>query len=145
MGAEHPISADLLENGEQLTGFMYDGVTDRHYSVADVIATSGLPPEAQQDIEVRIREMVPDAPDSPIRHVSHAIQQRDPEVHYEGQLSSDGQVVEGRWWINPLPEYNMPVVEGCFLLRRSEEGERGAGQASPGAPQKKRPWWRFWG
>jgi hypothetical protein len=70
-----------------------------------------------------------------VRKASH-------QVHYEGQLSQDGSVLEGRWWIDPDPVYGTPLTEGLFRLRRSEAGES-LSTAGPVA-QQKRSWWKFW-
>jgi hypothetical protein len=41
-------------------------------------------------------------------------------VHYEGQLSADGCVIDGRWWIDADPRLGIPMVQGLFILRRTE-------------------------
>jgi hypothetical protein len=41
-------------------------------------------------------------------------------VHYEGRLSPDGLVIEGRWWIEADPEEGTPRTEGLFSLRRQQ-------------------------
>jgi hypothetical protein len=69
-GEEHPITADFLEAGGRLSGFMYDGRPDRDYSVWQAAAEAGLPPGADEQIEAKLREMVPGAPAGPIRYVS---------------------------------------------------------------------------
>jgi hypothetical protein len=179
-GKEYPISADVLETDERLSGFMYDGAPDRHCSVAEAVAQAGLPPEAEEEIAAKIRELAPDAPTGPIGFVSrlptHSILQgrrtgrtvyflkgyqgtsfsgyqvgdrligtekRGHDVHYEGQLSRGGQVLEGRWWIDADPEQGTPLTEGRFLLRRSETGAP-SGQGSGGGENERRPWWKFW-
>jgi hypothetical protein len=176
-----PITADLIEAGERLSGFMYDGEPDKNDSLSQVIAEAGLPPDAGAEIEANLREMVPDAPTGPVRYVSHlpsnsVLQGRrtgptvyflksyqgasfsgyqvgnhligarnaDHQVHYEGRLSPDGQVLEGRWWIDANPEQGTPMSEGLFNLRRAEATERLEGQATGAEQNKKRPWWRFW-
>src|SRR5262245_44151850 len=70
-GKQFPIAADFLESGECLSGFMYDGHPDRDCSVSEAIAEAGLPPESGEQIEAKLREMVPDAPAGPVRYVSH--------------------------------------------------------------------------
>jgi hypothetical protein len=62
------------------------------------------------------------------------------EVHYEGRLSPDGLVIEGRWWIDADPDHATPMCEGLFHLRRSDAAEPPDGQEE----KTKRPWWRFW-
>ena len=41
-------------------------------------------------------------------------------VHYEGQLSPDGRVIEGRWSIDADPEHGTRRSEGHFTLCREE-------------------------
>jgi hypothetical protein len=182
-GEEYPITADFLETGERLAGFMYDGRPDRDSSVFQAAAEAGLPPGADEQIEVNLREMVPDAPAGPIRYVSHlppnsilhgrrtgqtvcflktyqgtsfqgyrvgshllGVQEAGHDVHYEGQFSPDGLVIEGRWWIDADPVNETPGAEGLFHLRRSEASEPTAAQPDqvPEKVKAKRPWWRFW-
>jgi hypothetical protein len=69
-GKECPITADLLEAGERLSGFMYDGEPDRASPLAEALAEAGLSTEEGQ-LEARLRGMVPGAPAGPIRWVSH--------------------------------------------------------------------------
>jgi hypothetical protein len=70
-GKEYPITADILDEGGRLSGFMYDGQPDRDYSLFQAAAEAGLPPGADEQIEARLREMVPDTSGAPIRYVSH--------------------------------------------------------------------------
>jgi hypothetical protein len=180
-GAQHPITADVLEAGEHLSGFMHDGQPDRECSVFEAAAEAGLPPGMDEQIEATLRDMVPDAPVGPIRYVTHlptnsilrgrrsgqtvsflksyqgasfggyqigshllGIQKADHEVHYEGQLSPDGQVIEGRWWIDADPVHEMPMTEGLFQLRRTQARETPSAESDPVAEKETRPWWRFW-
>jgi len=153
---EHPITADFVELADRLSGSMYDGQPDREYSVFDTAFHAGLPPGTDEQIEAKLRQMVPAVPGAPIRYVSHLPSNSDLEgrrtgqavfflktyqgtsfggykvgdqllgiqkdghvVHYEGQLSPDGLVIEGRWWIDADPAYATRRTEGTFLLRRS--------------------------
>ena len=70
-GEEHPITADILETDERISGFMYDGRPDRDYSVFQVTSDSGMPPGSDEEIEANLRGMLPDAPAGPVRYVSH--------------------------------------------------------------------------
>jgi hypothetical protein len=74
------------------------------------------------------------------------VRRADHEVHYEGQLSPDGQAIEGRWWIEADTESGTPGTEGLFRLRRAEPAEAFAAQPAPlpGKKKEARPWWRFW-
>lgn len=180
-GEQYPISADFGEDGEHLSGFMYDGHPDRNCSVFEATVEAGLPPGMDEQIEAKLRAMVPDAPGGPIRYVSHVptnsilrgrrsgqtvsflksyqgtsvsgyqvgthllgIQKADHEVHYEGRLGPDGQVIEGRWWIDADLVYATPPTEGQFHLRRSQASEAPPARPDPVSEKENRPWWRLW-
>jgi hypothetical protein len=70
-GREYPITAEFAQAGEQLSGSMRDGHPDRESTVFEAASEAGLPPGADEQIEARLREMVPDSPSGPIRYVSH--------------------------------------------------------------------------
>jgi hypothetical protein len=180
-GQAYPISADLLQTEDRVSGFMYDGHTNRDTSIAEAIAEGGGTSVTAEQVEAQLREMVPDAPSSPVRYVSQlppnsilrgkrtgqtvyflksyqgvafggyrvgdqlvGVRNADHEVHYEGQLSADDQVLEGRWWIDASEQHGTPLTEGEFQLRRSEEAAGRDGELSPEATSRKRPWWKFW-
>jgi hypothetical protein len=86
-GREHPITADFTQDGERLSGSMRDGHTEGEYSLFDVAAEAGLPPGTDEQIEVKLRELVPGAPASPIRYISRL----PPESILEGRF--DGRTV----------------------------------------------------
>jgi hypothetical protein len=44
-------------------------------------------------------------------------------VHYGGRVSSDGQEIEGKWWIEDTLGHGPRLGEGSFTLRRQEEDE----------------------
>ncbi len=180
-GKAFPITADLLQTEDRLSGFMYDGNPNRNYSVSEAVAEAGLPSETADEIEAKLREMVPDAPAGSVRYVSQlppnsivrgrrtgqtvyflksyqgiavggyqvgdqliGTRNADHEVHYEGQLSPDGRVLEGRWWIDADLKQGTPLTEGLFHLQRAEDRESAAAELPPEAKNKKRPWWKFW-
>ncbi len=70
-GRPRPISADLVQAGERLTGSMRDDETDSESSVSEVAFEAGLPPGGDEQIVDRLRRMFPDAPATPIRYVAH--------------------------------------------------------------------------
>jgi hypothetical protein len=70
-GQKYPITADLVQVGQRLSGSMQDGHPDRECSTFEAACEAGLPPGADEQIEMGLREMVPDAPAGPIRYVSH--------------------------------------------------------------------------
>jgi hypothetical protein len=156
-GRKYPITAELVQDGQRLSGSMHDGQPDRECSTFEVACEGGLPPGADEQIEAQLRALIPDARGGPIRYVSHlpaaavlegacrgqtvsflksyqgtsfggfkvgdklvGMQNDDHAVHYEGQLSSDGLVIEGRWWIDADPKYGTQRTEGLFKLRRLE-------------------------
>jgi hypothetical protein len=41
-------------------------------------------------------------------------------VHYGGRVSSDGDEIEGKWWIDAEPGQEQRRAEGSFTLRRRE-------------------------
>lgn len=154
-GQERPISAELVQDGVNLSGSMRDGQPDREFSLFEGAVEAGLPPGADELIDANLRSMIPDAGREPIRCVSHLPEESVLEgrcehgvvsftktylgtsfagykvgdkfvgteaeghaVHYEGQLSPDRSVIEGRWWIDPKPEAGTGGARGHFLLRR---------------------------
>jgi hypothetical protein len=180
-GREFPITADFAQDGEHLSGSMRDGHPDRECSVFEASCEAGLPPGADEQIEARLREMVPDCPSGPIRYVTHlppesvlegecfgqkvrfvktyqgtsfggyrvgdallGVQRADHAVRYEGRLSADGRVIEGRWWIEADPGSGPRRTEGEFCLQSSEEGETPNVRQSSITGEQNRPWWRFW-
>jgi hypothetical protein len=70
-GQERPITADLLHRGDRLSGTMCDGHPDSEYSLFELAQHAGLPPGADEQIELQLRQTLPDAPAGPIRYVSH--------------------------------------------------------------------------
>jgi hypothetical protein len=158
-GREYPITADFAHAGDHLSGSMRDGHPDRECSVFEAAADAGLPPGADEQIEARLREMVPDRGSGPIRYVSQlppesilegrctgrtvrfrktyrgtsfggyrvgeqfvGIRRAGHDVEYEGLLSADGLVIEGRWWIDADPGGGVRRSEGEFRLRSSRGG-----------------------
>jgi hypothetical protein len=69
-GQEHPITADLIHSGSRLSGTMCDGHPNGEYTLFEVAQQAGLPPGADEQIEVRVREALADAPADPIRYIS---------------------------------------------------------------------------
>ena len=67
----HPITAELVQAGESLTGSMRDGETDRASTVSELASDAGLPPGADERIIAQLREMFPGSPAASIRYVSH--------------------------------------------------------------------------
>jgi hypothetical protein len=45
-------------------------------------------------------------------------------VHYGGRVSSDGEEIEGKWWIENSPGDGGRQTEGSFTLRRRDGVER---------------------
>ena len=156
-GRSRPIAAELTQSGTRLTGTMHDGETESERSVFESAAEAGLPPGADEQIVLGLRQMFVDAPQAPVRcaaqlpaesllegeiwertvsfrktyqgehftgfrvgdrYVGTVIE--DHQVHYRGEISRDGQSMEGKWWINPRPEVGSGRAEGGFALRRED-------------------------
>ena len=163
-GGEYPITAEFVQVADRLSGSMHDGHPDREQSVFELASNAGLPPGADEQIEARLRELVPDAGAAPIRYVSHlpagsvldglttgqtvsflktyqgaafggyrvgdkliGVEQASQSVHYDGRLSRDGLLIEGRWWIDPDPARAIPRTEGSFTLHRQQSLENPRG------------------
>jgi hypothetical protein len=79
------IRAELVQQGEQLSGSMSDDRTASTYSVFEFASQAGLPPGDDEQIEARLRELFPDEPSAPIRYVT----QLPPESTLEGWVRGD--------------------------------------------------------
>jgi hypothetical protein len=178
---QHPITARFTQAGNRLSGSMRDDQPEDEYSLFDLAARAGLPPGADEQIEAKLRELVPEAPAVPIRWVSRlpaesvlegrcdgqavsfvksyqgtsfggyklgeqfvGVQKAGHAVHYEGRLSPDGSVIEGRWWIDADSESGGRRLEGSFSLRRAEGDVPSAPGQAPSPERQDRPWWRIW-
>jgi len=75
-----PISAEIVVEGDHLTGTMRDGAPTRTSSVSEIAAETALPPGADEQIVARLREMFPDSAGQPIQFVT----QLHPESTLEG-------------------------------------------------------------
>jgi hypothetical protein len=155
---ERPITAELTQEGDRLSGTMADGCTDIAMSISELAMEQGLPPGADEQLVESIRETFPSAPPGPIVTESHlppdsiiegdvhgqSVQflktyqgqhsaglrigeTRMPlqiasqhQVQYHGQVSPDGQEIEGRWSILSGSDEDSTRVrsEGSFVLRR---------------------------
>lgn len=69
-GQAHPISAWLNQDADHVTGSMRDGHPQQEFSVFEAAAEAGLAPGADEQIEARVKEMVPGAT-GPVRYVAH--------------------------------------------------------------------------
>jgi hypothetical protein len=94
-GQEHPISADLVQEGVRFSGIMHDGHPDRDYSVFEAALEAGLPPGTDEQIEQKLREAIPDAPAAPIRYVSHLPSQSAVEGRCNGRIVSFRKTYQG--------------------------------------------------
>jgi len=155
-GRQHPIRAELTQEGEHLTGTMHDEVTDFETSVFEAAADAGLPPGMDEQIEARLRELFPEVVRAPVRsamrlpptsilkgrlrgqvvtfaktyqgehfsgfrvgekEVGQVVEEH--VVQYQGQVDDKGLVLEGGWWIDPIPGLGGRRTEGLFTLRRA--------------------------
>src|SRR5262245_60513514 len=69
-GRENGITANLVQDGETLTGTMTDGEPRREQSVFEAAAQAGWPPGADEQIVARLRELFPDRPGAAIRYLT---------------------------------------------------------------------------
>ena len=71
-GRSAPIEADLaVDDAGRLTGTMHDHEPDQDLSVFEATAAAGLPPGSDEQIEARLRELLPREISGPIRFVTH--------------------------------------------------------------------------
>jgi len=152
---ERPISAELLQQGQRFSGTMCDGQPQSEFTLFEMAQQAGLPPGADELIEAKLREDLPDARKGPIRYAAHlpansildghwkgrvvyfrktyqgssfsgyklgdklvGVQRKGHAVHYEGELSPDGRLIEGRWWIDADAASGTYRADGTFVLRR---------------------------
>src|SRR4051794_38523343 len=78
----HPITAELVQEGERLTGSMRDDDTDRASGLFEYSSEVGLAPGADEQIDAKLRELFPDVRSGPIRFVTHL----PPESSLEGRV-----------------------------------------------------------
>jgi CUE domain len=82
----HPLSLELIQDGERLTGSMRDGETDQEFSVFEVAVDAGLPPGADEQIVAQLKEMFPEVPASSIRYVTHLSEESSIEGWVRGDM-----------------------------------------------------------
>ena len=70
-GKEYPITAEFVQDGLKLAGSMRDGQPDRDCSLFEATVEAGLPPGADEQIDANLRALIPDAPATAIRSLSH--------------------------------------------------------------------------
>ena len=61
-----PITAELAQEGNRLSGTMADSCTDFEMSITELAMEEGLPPGADEQIVGSIREQFPEAPLGPV-------------------------------------------------------------------------------
>jgi hypothetical protein len=81
-GQGHPISMELIQEGDRLRGTMRDGDTVSQKSVFETAVDAGLPPGADEQIVDSLREMFPHLGRAPIR----ARSELPPDSIIEGQV-----------------------------------------------------------
>ena len=87
-GKEYPVSADLVQDGANLAGSMRDGQPDRDCSLFEAAVEAGLPPGADERIDANLRALIPDAPATAIRSLSHLPPDSQIAGRCEGRLIS---------------------------------------------------------
>lgn len=81
-GREFRISTELTQAGDRISGSMRDDDARHECSVFEIAAMAGLPPGADEQIVARLRALVPDEENEPIRYVSVL----PPESKIEGRV-----------------------------------------------------------
>ncbi len=66
-GREHSLTADFAQIDSHLQGKMTDSVTEFETSLFEAALEAGLPPGADEQIVVKLRQEYPDLPPGPIR------------------------------------------------------------------------------
>lgn len=131
----HPISAELRQSGEVLTGLMRDGEPDQEMSVTEAASGAGEAPAMDERIVARLREMFPESPAAPIRYISH--------------LPTDS-TLEG--WVRGPGIYFLKYYQGesfgGFRVGDQVVGERNedhavhySGRVGPGGDEIEGRWW----
>lgn len=154
---EFPITAELLQTGDRISGFMRDVEPDEEYILYDPASAIRNPREVKDQIDANLLALIPQAGSQPIHWVSHLppdsillgkqsgrtlsfiktyqgisfqgyrigdqyyFVEEIPghSVEYEGQISLDGQRIQGKWWIESNLASGAPCIEGKFILLRS--------------------------
>jgi len=62
-----PISADLSQDGDRLSGLMNDACTAFESSISELVMEEGLPPGTDEQLVEHLRSAFPDAPPGPVR------------------------------------------------------------------------------
>jgi hypothetical protein len=70
-GREHPISAEIVQKDERVTGVMSDGEPDSEQPLAQAAMEFGWQPGADEQVYERLRQLCPEAERLPIRTVTH--------------------------------------------------------------------------
>ncbi len=83
---QHPLAAELVQTGEQVTGAMTDRDTGREETVFEMAARAGWPPGADEQIVRWLREQIPDQGRAPIRAVSRIPARSSLAGHVEGRV-----------------------------------------------------------
>jgi hypothetical protein len=82
---QHLIAAEFHQDGESVTGSMFDRDTTRDESLFEMAARSGWAPGQDEQITRWIREQIPDQPFAPIRAVSRMPAHSTLEGHIQGR------------------------------------------------------------
>jgi hypothetical protein len=131
----YPITADLVQDGERLTGSMCDGHPDRDTSVYEMASQAGLPPGEDEQIVARLRELVPDAAGGPVRYVSHL----PAESLLDGRV--DGPTVSFRKTYQGLSFGGFRVGDKFVGHERASHAVQYQGQLSPDRAEIHGRWW----
>jgi hypothetical protein len=169
-GREFPITADLRQAGDRLSGTMRDGHPVHEYSLAEAADLAGLPAGGEEEFEERLREAAPGLPPGRVRCVTRlptgsvldgrrsgatvefVKTYRGDTVHeYRVGGQAVGTVSPGHAvrYQGQL-DRDEAVIEGQWVI--DPDPDTGNVRLSDafvlrraGAAGAARPWWRFWG
>jgi hypothetical protein len=130
-----PITAQIEQSGEVLTGSMRDGELGSEMSVADIASSTGEAPGADERIVARLREMFPDSPAAPVRYVTRL----PPESRLEGRVQGSG--------VYFLKSYRGKAFGGYRIGDREvgreteDHAVHYSGRLAPGGDEIEGRWW----
>ena len=95
-GSDCPIEAELIQEANRIYGKMIDVQTVSERSLSEVTLESGLPPGADEQIDERIRKMLPDAGKEPIRYTTELPEESLVEGVIDGSFIRFEKTYQGR-------------------------------------------------
>jgi hypothetical protein len=110
----YPVTLEIVQDGETLTGSMRDGKPESALTVEEYASRAGLPPGGDEQIVSMLREQFPDAPLGQVHYIAHL----SPESTLEG-------------WVRGRSVYLLKTYSG-ESFGGFQIGENVVGQRKPG-------------